>query len=301
MDTPQLDAFITVVDIGSFTRAAARLRLSQPTVTTRIKTLEQGLGTTLLERLPGGIRPTAAGVELLPYAREIVALTGRARRAVASGGQPHGRVDVGTVESLTCYRLLPLIEYLYRRYPKVLISTRSSPAGDTLSEVRDGRLDCAFIVDPMTRHEGLETRVLCAEPLVLVANRDHLLVNRHQVTNEDLCSAALIRADGGARYHRQFEDSIGLSGHDDRRRVFELDSIDAVKQSVTLGMGMALVPEVTVARELVDGRLRRIDWTPTFEAFTQVVWRRDGGANPALDSLVSAAVQVVREQATSPC
>src|SRR5262245_59289899 len=78
MNTHQLSTFVAVVEVGSFTRAAAHLGISQPTVTNRIKTLEQALGTPLLERLPTGVRPTGAGRELLPYAREIVALTDRA-------------------------------------------------------------------------------------------------------------------------------------------------------------------------------------------------------------------------------
>jgi DNA-binding transcriptional LysR family regulator len=297
MDGPQLDAFLAVVDIGSFTRAAARLRLSQPTVTTRIKTLEQFLGTTLLERLPGGIKPTPAGIELLPYAREIVSLSRRAREAVTSNGQPHGRVDVGTVESLTNYRLLPLIEYMYLRYPKVQISMHSSACGDTLAHVRDGRLDCTFFVDSIdSARDDLESKVLCPEPLVLVGGPNHLLVDRAEITHEDLRSATMIRADNRAMYHVQFERTIGLTDAAERPRTFELDSIDAAKRSVAVGIGMALLPLIAVEQELADGRLHRINWTPPFEAFTQIAWRRDGGANSALDALVSAAVQVVDEQ-----
>ncbi|PPK65451.1 LysR family transcriptional regulator [Actinokineospora auranticolor] len=296
MEPPHLTAFVAVVDIGSFTRAAARLRISQPTVTARVKALEHHLGSQLLERLPTGPRVTAAGAALLPYAREIIALTERARAAVAAGGEPHGHVDVGTVESLTSYRLLPMIEHIYLRYPKVQISLHSSACGETITRVREGRLDCAFFVDAVGGREDLETRILCPEPLVLVADQDHPLVHAREVGVDDLVHATLIRADSGADYHLEFERLIGLDVAVDRPRVFELDSIDAAKRSAAAGLGMALLPTVAVADELARGELHRIPWRPPFEVCTQVAWRRVGTGHPAVTALVETATKVIAEQ-----
>lgn len=295
MDAPQLAAFVAVVDIGSFTRAAARLKVSQPTVTTRIQALEQSMGVKLLERLPRGVKLTSAGAELLPYARDIIALTDQARKAVSSDGQPHGRVDVGTVESLTNYRLLPLIEYLYLRYPKVQVSMHSSACGETIARVRDGRLDCAFFVDSAGDRDDLETRILCPEPLVLVGGPDHLLVGRTTVDDDDLLNATLIRADTGANYHVWFERIIGLDVVEERPRIFELDSMAAAKRSVANGLGMALLPAIAVQQELRTGELRRVEWDPPFEVYAQVAWRRDG-RSAAVRALVDAATRVVEEQ-----
>lgn len=295
MDTAQLAAFVAVVDVGSFTRAAARLNVSQPTVTTRIRALEQGVGTPLLERLPRGVKLTPAGADLLPYARDIITLTERARQAVTSGGRPHGRIEVGTVESLTTYRLLPLVEYLYRRFPNLQISMRSSACGETIARVREGSLDCAFFVDSAVSRDDLETTVLCREPLVLVGAPDHLLAGRAGVTDDDLLSATLVRADNGADYHQRFERIIGLGVVDERPRIFELDSITAAKRSVANGMGMALLPLVAVHTELAAGTLHRIDWEPPFTVYTQVTWRR-GVRSTAVRALVAAAAEVIEDQ-----
>ncbi|MZE81035.1 LysR family transcriptional regulator [Streptomyces xinghaiensis] len=296
MDVPQLDAFITVVEAGSFTRAAARLGLSQPTVTTRIKSLEVTLGTTLVDRLPSGVRPTPAGTDLLPYAREIVRLTGHARQAVGSGGQPHGRLDIGAVESLASYRLPPLVEYLFWRYPKLQVSIHTAASGTSVADVRDGRLDCAFIIDTRHEREGLRSAVLCPEPLVLVGGPSHLLVDRTEITDADLRTASLTRADNNAEYHTRYEQAIGLHRAAERPRIFELGSVDAVKRSVHLGLGMALLPLVTVRRELEERQLFRIGWTVPFEAYSQIVWRAGHTCNTGVDALVDSAVRVVKEQ-----
>jgi DNA-binding transcriptional LysR family regulator len=229
MEVRQLEAFLAVVDIESFTGAAARLHLTQPTATARIKSLEQEVGSTLLNRRSSGITLTTVGAELLPYAREIVALTARARDALGSGGEPHGRLNVGTIESLTNYRLLPVVEHVYRRYAKVQISMHSPPAGNAFSQVRAGQLQCVFFIDSVQDIDDLEVIILCPELLTLVCGRHHPLVVRPTVTNADLRDATFVRSDNNADYHVRFEHAVHVAGIGQRPRLFELGSIDAVK------------------------------------------------------------------------
>jgi DNA-binding transcriptional LysR family regulator len=297
MEVRQLEAFLAVVDIESFTGAATRLHLTQPAVTARVQALEQEVGSVLLNRRSGGITLTSAGAELLPYAREIVALTARARHALGSNGEPHGRLDVGTIESLTNYRLLPVIEHIYRRYPKVQISMHSLPAGEVISQLRTGQLHCAFLIDSVQDFDDLKIKILCPEPLALVCGRHHPLAMRPTVTNADLCDATLIRSDNNAYYHVRFEHAVYVAGAEQRPRLLELDSIDAAKRSVVNGMGIALMPTVAIEPELAKGQLRRLNWTPPFTTFTQVAWWRKGGSNIALTALVATAVQAIKEQA----
>lgn len=296
MNIRHLATFTAVVDAGSFTRAAEVLRCSQPTVTTRIKALEQDLGATLLERLPNDVKLTPAGAAVLPYARDIIALADEAQLAVNSGSEVAERIDISAVESITIYRLLPLVEYMSRRYPSLQIAMRASACGPVISSVRQGRFDCAFFVDEMGEREGLEVEVLCPEPLVLVGGPGHLLVGRRDVRDDDVRSAALVRAESGANYHDQFERFLGLNRTESRPRVLELDSLDATKHSVAAGLGIALIPEIAVADELACGKLHRIAWTPPFEVFTQAAWRRRSRSKSALTALLTAAVQVVSEQ-----
>jgi DNA-binding transcriptional LysR family regulator len=82
--------------------------------------------------------------------------------------------------------------------------------------------------------------------------------------------------------------------------VLALDSIDAAKRAVASGLGISLVPEVTVAAELADGRLCRLPWVPPFRVYTQFAWRQDNSINPSVTALVSAAAQVVSEQVATP-
>ncbi|HWO59008.1 LysR family transcriptional regulator [Umezawaea endophytica] len=300
METRQLLAFTTVVQTGSFTKAAATLNCSQPTITTRIKALEETLGVSLFRRLPRGIQMTSAGVELLPFARNIITLTDKARKAITMNGEPHGKLVIGSAQSLTDYRLLPLIEYMCWRYPSVQISLHSRNTQSNLSSVREGRLDCAFFIGPIEPREGLESTVLCPEPLVMVSGPTHALTRRSVITEDELRGSTLVRAENGASYYEQFEQALGLHDSESRSPVLALDSIDAAKRAVASGLGISLVPEVTVAAELADGRLRRLPWVPPFRVYTQFAWRQDNSGNPSVTALVSAAAQVVSEQVATP-
>lgn len=294
----QLHTFVAVVDAGGFTNAAKELDLAQPTVTGRIRTLENTAGAVLLRRLPGGVELTAAGAGLLPYARRILALANEAMASVTLNSDGASRITMGTVPSITKYRLIPILEYANLRFPNVLISMRSADSVDAVSAVRQGALDCAFFVDSVEDHDDLHTTVLCQEPLALVANPAHPLVGRPRVTNDDLNGSTLLRAECFASYQKRFEQVFSSAYSTVRLRVHDLDSVDTAKQSVVDGLGIALLPEVAVDEELAAGALRRVSWTCPFRVATQFGFSRDRSSDAVLNALLIASRQVIDEQVT---
>src|SRR5687768_17710567 len=109
MELRLLATFEKVADVLSFTRAAADLGYAQSSVTSQIRALESSLGVDLFERLGSRIRLTEAGERLLPYARRMIDLAEEAQAAVTGADEPAGTITVGTMESLTSYRLPPLL------------------------------------------------------------------------------------------------------------------------------------------------------------------------------------------------
>ncbi|MFF4490065.1 LysR family transcriptional regulator [Streptomyces sp. NPDC001544] len=284
MDTRHLEAFLSAVDAGSVTRAASTLQVTQPTVTNRIKALERSLGLILLERLPGGVRPTRAGRSILEQAREIVRLSGRVRRIADASLTPQGKFCVGAPESLINHRLLPLIEYLLLRYPDMDVSLRLSTPQEALAMLRDGQLDCVFMIGNAASDEDLEHCDLCPEPFALVAGG--------RPTPGEAVSSILVTADLDVRHC----DGLLTEVQSTLRagRTLKLDSITAVKRMAEGGIGVGLLPEVTVAEDIADGRLRRIvDWRPATPTYTQALWRRGDVGHPTLDAVLKAASDVV--------
>lgn len=295
MDTRQLASFVAVAQRLSFTRAAAELSFAQSTVTAHVKSLERDLGVSLFYRTPGRIRLTDAGNRLLPYATRILELAESAREVAGIHSEPVGALVVGTLESLTSYRLLPVVEYLHLRYPRVRIAMRPSVCAETCEAVVDTTYDCGFLIDVSTSFRGLESKVLCEEPLVIVGAPDHRLAGKPDLADDDLRVERLIETEPGCAYREQLEHVLA-TGSGEPPPVLELGSIDAIKRSVATGLGIALLPRVTVAEELARGELLRLDWTPPFRVYTQVVWRAERTGSPALAALLDAATRVIDEQ-----
>src|SRR5437899_3732672 len=145
MNLRQLQYLLAIADEGSFTRAAERLLVAQPSLSQQIKSLEHELGGALLERLPTGVRLTAAGKAFLPDARAAVAHAERARRNARSAlGLEAGELEVATVTSIAYGVLPPAFERWRERYPATTIALREYTHRRALDDaVRTGVGDIA--------------------------------------------------------------------------------------------------------------------------------------------------------------
>jgi DNA-binding transcriptional LysR family regulator len=291
-----LVTFEKVATVLSFTRAAAELAYAQSSVTSQIRALESSLGTELFDRLGSRIRLTEAGERLLPYARQIIELTEEARAAVVDAEEPAGSLTVGTMESLTSYRLPPLLELFHHRYPKVRLSLRTTLGDETRKALRQGTYDVGFLMEPETEHAGLESRVLAPEPLVLVASPRHPLV-RHVggLKTEDLAEVQLVGTEPGCPYRDLFESEL-TERTGAPPPFMEFGTIEATKRGVAGGLGVALLPRMAVGAELASGALTEVSWQPPFQLYTQVAWRAGKRLPLHLRLFIDASVRLVREQ-----
>jgi len=292
MEFRLLVTFEKVATVLSFTQAAAELKYAQSSVTSQIRALESSLGTELFDRLGSRIRLTQAGERLLPYARQIIELSEEARAAVVGEEEPTGALAVGTMESLTSYRLPPLLEYFHHRYPKVRLSLRTTIGDETRQALRQGTYDLGFLMEEETRHPGLESEVLAVEPLALVAAPGHELAGAAPET-ADLVRQPLLATEPGCAYRDLFERELGALGP---VSFMEFGTIEATKRAAAAGLGISLLPEVTVAAELAEGSLVRLRWEPPFTLRTQLAWR-SGKRLPAHARLfVEQARRLVSEE-----
>ncbi|MGW4435795.1 LysR family transcriptional regulator [Streptomyces sp. NPDC004596] len=292
MELRLLVTFEKVATVLSFTRAAAELSYAQSSVTSQIRALETSLGAELFDRLGGRIRLTEAGERLLPYARRMIELAEEARAAVTGAGEPAGTLTVGTMESLTSYRLPPLLEYFHHRHPAVRLALRTTIGDETRQALRQGTYDVGFLMEAETEHPGLESTVLAVEPLALVAAPGHPLAGE-PVATAGLVGLSLLATEPGCAYRDLFERELTALGPVE---FTEFGTIEATKRAAAAGLGAALLPEVTVAAELAAGTLVRLDWEPPFTLRTQLAWR-SGKRLPAHARLfVEQARRLVSEQ-----
>ncbi|QQM42667.1 LysR family transcriptional regulator [Streptomyces liliifuscus] len=297
MEIRLLVTFEKVATVLSFTQAAAELKYAQSSVTSQIRALESSLGAQLFDRLGSRIRLTEAGERLLPYARQIIELSEEARAAVVGTEEPSGTLTIGTMESLTSYRLSPLLELFHHRYPGVRLSMRPTLGDETRQALRQGTYDVGFLMERETEHTGLEVTLLTEEPLALVAAPGHPLAGAAvpTVSTADLVHEPLLATEPGCAYRDLFEEELNTESAEPVP-FMEFGTIEATKRAAAAGLGIALLPAVTVAEELADGRLVALPWEQPFTLSTQLAWR-SGKRLPAHARLfVEQARKLVAEQ-----
>jgi DNA-binding transcriptional LysR family regulator len=264
----------------SFTRAAGALGYAQSSVTAQIQALETELGVSLFDRLGRRVVLTGAGQRLLDYAERLLSLADEARTAVADGAEPGGTLTVGAPESVLTYRLPRVLQRFRARYARVHLVFRPTPNAELQRALGDGTLDVGFGLGEPQRPHGLAVEHLFAESLAVVVPPDHPLAEAATVLPTDLQSETLLLTRPGCGYRALFTATLTASGVQTAGSL-DFGSVEAIKQCVEAGLGIAALPSIAVAAELADRRLVGLNWAgPPLEVATQMLWHpaRAGGA-----------------------
>ncbi len=292
MDLFQLEAFLAVVREGSFSAAAKAVLRTQPAVSQIIKKLEDEIGQPLFDRSSRRGKLTDAGEVLAEHAERLINLRNQAFAALGDLSQlKAGRLSIAANE-LTCLYLLPLLDEYRRRHPAVRLTVRRAFGSRIPLEVRDYGADFG-IVTYQPDGSALRSVVIYRDELAFVVPPAHALAGRRTVTLRELGEESFIAHHVASPYRQKVVEAFR------KRKVtlqmpVEMPTIDAIKQFVTLGHGVALIPAVAVTRELATGELVRIPVAElTFERQIRLVYRR--GAT--LSSAAAAFLEVAEAQA----
>src|SRR6201997_275477 len=279
--TIELDAlqiFKAVVDFGGVTRAAAHLHRVPSNVTTRLKQLEEGLGTKLFHRRSRKLLLSTEGKLLLTYAERLLRLSSEAELALRSG-KPRGKLRIGTLESTAAARLPPVLARYHRANPEVQIELVTGTTGALLEQVSRYALEAAFVAERF-ESDGLEMIPVFREKLVVIAPKEITAIRKAG----DIRSMTVIAFGAGCSYRRTLEEWMARLKITPEH-VLEFGSYHAIVACVAAGSGIALVPH-SVVRALHAEREVSILPLPTqfTEAMTFLVWPR-AHRSAALDPL----------------
>jgi DNA-binding transcriptional LysR family regulator len=253
----QVEGFLETARHGNLSRAAEILHVTQPALTARIQALEAELGTALFVRGRLGMEMTDAGRAFRPYAeRALVALESGASLLAELRRGGTGELVLGAAPAVSTYVLPSLLVRFTRAFPKVRLIVRTGHSEEILDMALRREIDLGLVRE--LQHPDIESHALYDDVLVLVAAGSYRFGDRATVGLHELSDARLILFDRTSSYYELTnaffrEAGVAPSG------VIELDNIDAAKQMVGQGLGIALLPNTSVAAELADGRLRALD------------------------------------------
>lgn len=287
MDMRQLKTFQTVANLLSFTRAAEVLDYAQSSVTAHIQSLEDEFGVTLFDRLGRRIVLTDAGERLLVYADQMLTIANEALQCVAFESEPVGTLHIAAPETLCTYRLPPLLRQFRHQFPRVRLIFHPILCHQVPQHLYEGTIDVGIIIAQPMQRRRLHIESLVRENLLVLAAPDHPLHQKQVVTPEDLCEELLLLTEGGCSYRLLFEEILRAAGIR-LTETMEFSSVEAIKQCTMAGIGVAVLPQIAVAKEIERGELCPVNWNqPDFHAMTQLMWHNDKWMSPALSAFIS--------------
>jgi len=295
MELRQLTTFRMIAQTASFSRSANALNYAQSTVSAQIQSLEEELGVSLFDRLGKTVVLTDAGQTLLNYAEKILDLVDEAQLVISSGDVVTGSLTISAAETLCAYRMPGILREFRKRYPQVEVILRFNPEANLEQALRDGAMDVAFIMAEPFQATNLIVQPLTSEPLLILAPPDHPLAAAETVSFADLQNEPVILTDRTCLYRRMFLRALRTAGVQPAT-IMEFHSIEAIKQSVMVGLGLTLLPLIAVKSEIAQGKLVPLNWAGRdFQVVTQMARHKDKWLSPALQAFLEVATEVLAE------
>lgn len=280
LETKQLKIFKTIVEVGSFTRAGARLNLSQPAISQHIRALEEHLGVPVLLRVGKRARPTPAGEVLLHCAEQVLDKIEDAERLLAEQGVGGGGViRIGGGDAVCQHLLPPVMKEFLAQFPRVHLHLSSSHGNATVARVLGGELDLGLVTLPVETDRIRVTEV-GRDELVAIVRPDHAWAERRRVQASDFVDEPLVL------YNRESRLTDVLLRFLLEEGVFprvttEVDQVVVVKELVRLGVGVAVLPAWAVRSEVESGMLRALPVGAQGLTRSWCLAALDNGAQPA--------------------
>jgi DNA-binding transcriptional LysR family regulator len=293
MELRALEYFVAVADEQHFTRAAARMQVSQSGLSAAVKSLEAELHAALFERTTRRVQLTAAGTALLPEARRALDAARAGTAAVSAvQGLQRGRVTVGLMQQMGLVELPRILADYHRRYPGIELHLRQASSAELHRLLMSGELDLAIASPPASSTvDRLVAVDLFRTPLVLACRADDPLASREIVAMSDLAGRNLIGFPRGWAM-RALADRLMQESGVQLDVNLEVNDTSILLDLVDAGLGVALIAE---ALAMQRRPLRPVPFhAPTVEWIVSAVAAAPGPANPAARELWRLITQFPR-------
>ncbi|BDV26135.1 LysR family transcriptional regulator [Corynebacterium ulcerans] len=269
----QLRTFVTIAENKHFGSAAAKLSISQPSLSQALVALENGLGVQLIERSTRRVIVTPAGEALLPFAKATLdAADAFTSYAQGASGTLSGPLSLGIIPTIAPYILPQLLDLVHEEFPDLELRIIEEQTKHLLQQLRDGQLDCAVLALP-TEQPGIIEMPLYTENFRMVVHKDHPFAGRDNLTLSSLRELDLILLDDGHCLHDQIVDlckQVDINPARSKNAEMRAASLTTVMQLVGAGLGSTLVPESSIPIECTRPNIATASFAREVTAARQV-------------------------------
>lgn len=289
MELRTLKTFIKVAELLSFSKAAEALGYTQSTVSVHIGQLETELNTQLFERFGKNVRLTAEGTSFLYHAQRILEAEREASDYMLHHMEPHGTLIIGSVDSINCYLLPPLLLKYHQRYPDVNVVIKTASMEILFEWLEHNEIDLACVLNESLYGADYVKFFEAKTPVRFIVNAGHPLAGQPRISLDSLTTQDFILTEKDIGYRRDLD--VRLSQYERQVQPFlETGDAEAILRYIRHSSAVTFLPEYIVYRQLRDGSLRSLEvdeislnvwihflylkkkWvTPQMRAFTELV------------------------------
>lgn len=291
MEIRHLQTFISIVELGGFTKAADFLGYAQSTITAHIQILEDEIGEVLFDRLGKKIILTNVGKELLPYARQMLQLYKEIKNITSEQKGVSGDIIIGAGESLSVYRLGKILKEYKRSFPKVNIILKNSICSDLRNRLHSGELDIIFTIEPKITDKDLIVKKLKDESMVIISEPNADIEFLSADSEKAAAEENIIFSEKGCSFRISFENYL-KEKQIKYVNPLEFSSIEAIKKCVMNGLGISVLPFYAVRNEINEGSLKMLELKNPFDKYsTQLAYHRNKKISLAMSKLIEITLK----------
>ncbi len=291
MELRQLRIFCIAAQTLNFSKTAEQLGYVQSNVTSQIHQLEEELNVKLFERFGRGIQLTSEGKIFRKNAERILQQCQKAK-AEFSSNVVRGILNIGAAETICIYRLPKILMEYRKQYPHVKIRVQTESCNQLLHLIRKNSIDVALALTPEIKEPDMSVKTFYNEAMAVVASPLHPISKKRFVLPEDFSDECLILTDENCGYRPVILNMLYDYGIKPEA-IMELSSVGAIKECTSCGLGVTVLPRISVMDDLKRGKLVELNWQgPSFNVHTQLVYHRQKWLSPVIESFLTLCDQI---------
>lgn len=299
MDLWQLHIFCKVVELKSFSKAGETIRLSQPTVSSHIKDLEDHLGCRLIDRMSKEALPTKAGELLYRYAKRLLALRNETETAMAEfKGKIKGTLVIGGSTIPGGYLLPQIVGAFTQQFPDIFISLVIGDTQKIINDTLEGMIEFG-VVGARSGSKKISQEKLLDDEMLVIVPKHHPWSDKKSISVKMLLDEAFIIRESGSGTLKSIAASLSSVGYsiDDLKVVAEMGSTESVRQAIKHGAGISILSTLAVAEEVKAGALSAlaVDGLNLTRRF-YLTWHKSRSLSPLSEAFIGFLKKEVQKQ-----
>ncbi len=290
MNLRDLEYLTAVADLKNFSQAAEKCHISQPTLSSQIKKVEELLGVRVFERTNKKVMLTDVGEQIIDSARRVLREVDTMKEIAQMAHDPSsGIFRLGAFPTLSTYIFPKLVPPIKESLPNLKLILSEEKTDQLLNKLLEGKLDATLLALPI-ENDHLVTQPLFADEFYLAVPSDHNLVERQEITPKDLAQFKLLLLEEGHCLRDQALDICHTMGSDEQQD-FRATGLETLRQMVIAGTGITLMPEIAINKK--EAGIHYIPFSdPKPKRTIGLVWRKTSTRSEVIDKIAALINQL---------